>query len=59
MKDLAISELRSLWRHFNQQAQPVHTNKDGQAFERTQSQIDFAVNMREKVQRLAGIVNSL
>ena len=57
--DNLIADLRVLWTHFNSQASPTYENSEGQTINRTDNAIRFATNMRDKVQKMAGLVNGL
>ena len=59
IQDNLIADLRVLWTHFNSQAQPSYQNADGQTVNRTDNAIRFATNMRDKVQKMAGLINGL
>lgn len=59
IQDNLIAELRVLWTHFNSQASPTFENSEGQTIKRTDNAIRFATNMRDKVQKMAGLVNGL
>ena len=57
--DNLIEDLRVLWNHFNSQAQPSYENSDGTTVNRSDNAVRFATNMRDKVQKMAGLVNSM
>ena len=59
IQDNLIADLRVLWTHFNSQAQPTYLNSEGVTVNRTDNAIRFATNMRDKVQKMAGLVNGL